>query len=175
MDYTDYSFATPLLSAGEHILWKGTPGKGHFFLPSDIFMIPFSIIWCGFAFFWEFGVISSGAPIFMAIFGLPFIAVGLYITVGRFLWKAYIRKNTAYVITNKKIIRKQGSRLDTLEKSAIMNTDARLYADGNGTIILNNTGAYYGNRYGRYSRPVPFILDNIPNVADAQRALASME
>ena len=138
-------------------------------------MIPFSLVWCGFAFFWEFGVISSGAPIFMAIFGLPFIAVGLYITVGRFLWKAYIRKRTAYVITNKKIIRKQGSRIDTLDKSAIMNTDARLYSDGNGTIILNNTGYYYGNqRYGR-SRPLPFILDNVPNAAAAQRALASME
>ena len=110
-----------------------------------------------------------------ALFGLPFIGVGLYITVGRFIWKVYIRKRTAYVITNKKIIRKQGSRIDTLDKSAIMNTDARLYADGNGTIILNNTGYYYGNRYYGHSRPMPFILDNVPNAAAAQQALASME
>lgn len=54
-----------------------------------------------------------------------------------------------------------------------MNTDIKFYDDGCGTIILNNT-AYYGRRrYGSY--PKPFILDNIPNVADAQRALASME
>jgi len=174
MDYTNYNFATPMMASDERILWKGTPGSGHFFLPSDLFMIPFSIVWCGFAFFWEFGVISSGAPIFMAVFGLPFIAVGLYITVGRFLWKAYLRKRTAYVITNKKIIRKQGSRIDTLEKTAIMNTDVRVYDNGNGTILLNSTGYYGSRRYG-YGRPVPFILDNIPNVADAQRALASME
>lgn len=174
MDYTDYSFATPLITAGEQILWKGVPGKGHLFLPSDLFMVPFSILWCGFAFFWEFGVISSGAPFFFALFGLPFIGVGLYITVGRFIWKVYIRKRTAYVITNRKIIRKQGSRIDTLEKSAIMNTDIKLYDDGHGTIILNNY-TYYSNRRHGYGRPLPFILDNIPNVAAAQQALASME
>lgn len=174
MDYTDYSFATPMITAGEQILWKGTPGKGHLFLPSDLFMIPFSIFWCGFAFFWEYMALSNGAPFFFALFGLPFIAVGLYITVGRFIWKAYIRKRTAYVITNRKIIRKQGSKVDTLEKSAIMNTDMKLYADGHGTIILNNY-TYYGNRRHGYGRPLPFILDNIPNVAAAQQALAIME
>ena len=174
MDYTDYSFATPLITAGEQILWKGTPGKAHLFLPSDLFMIPFSIFWCGFAFFWEFGVISSGAPFFFALFGLPFIGVGLYITVGRFIWKVYIRKRTAYVITNRKIIRKQGSRIDTLEKSAIMTTDIRLYDGGYGTITLNST-TYYSYRRHSYNRSTPFILDNIPNVTAAQQALASME
>lgn len=174
MDYIDYSFATPLITAGEQILWKGVPGKGHLFLPSDLFMVPFSILWCGFAFFWEFSVISSGAPFFFALFGLPFIAIGLYITVGRFIWKVYIRKRSAYVITNRKIIRRQGSRIDTLEKSAIMNTDMKLYTDGYGTIILNNY-TYYGNRRHGYGRPLPFILDNIPNVAAAQQALNSME
>ena len=84
-----------------------------------------------------------------------------------------MRRKTAYVITNRKIIRKQGANVDTLEKDAIMNTDIKFYDDGCGTIILNNT-AYYGRRrYGSY--PKPFILDNIPNVADTQRALASME
>ena len=92
MEYTDYNFAKPLITPDEHILWKGTPGTGHLFLPSDFFMIPFSILWCGFAFFWEYNVISSGAPFFFALFGLPFICVGLYITVGRFLWKAVLRK-----------------------------------------------------------------------------------
>ena len=173
MEYTDYGFVTPMLSAGEQILWKGTPGKGHLFLPSDIFMIPFSIFWCGFAFFWEFGVISSGNPVF-AFFGLPMIAVGFYITIGRFIWKVYIRKRTVYVITNKKIIRKQGTRLDTLEKSGILSTDVQLYADGNGTIIFNSNHYYSSRRHG-YNRPTPFILDNVPQVADVQRALASME
>lgn len=174
MDYQDYSFANPMLGPGEYVLWKGTPGKGHLLLPTDLFMIPFSILWCGFAFFWEFGVISSGAPFFFALFGLPFIGVGLYITVGRFIWKAYMRRKTAYVITNRKIIRKQGSNVDTLEKDAIMNTDIKFYDDGHGTIILNNY-TYYGNRRHGYGRPLPFILDNIPNVAAAQQALATME
>ena len=174
MDCTDYSFATPMITAGEQILWKGTPGKGHLFLPSDLFMIPFSIFWCGFAFFWEFTAITMGAPFFFALFGLPFIGVGLYITIGRFIWKIYIRKRTTYVITNRKIIRKQGSRIDTLEKSAIMTTDIRPYEGGYGTIMLNST-TYYSYRRHSYSRPMPFILDNIPNVTAAQQALASME
>jgi len=39
------------LTIGEHVLWKGRPGKGRLLSKIDIFLIPFSIVRCGFVFF----------------------------------------------------------------------------------------------------------------------------
>ena len=110
----EYSFCRPYLTAGETVLWRGKPGKGHLLTGQDIFMIPFSILWCGFAIFWEATVIRNGAPFFFTLWGIPFVCVGLYMVFGRFLWTAWIRKRTAYVITDQKILRARGNRVDML-------------------------------------------------------------
>ena len=43
----DYSFCKPYITAGEQILWRGTPGPGNLLTRSDFFLIPFSLFWCG--------------------------------------------------------------------------------------------------------------------------------
>ena len=83
MEYNDeYGFCRSYLTPGEAILWKGRPQKGHLITAQDILMIPFSLFWCSFAFFWTFSALKSGAPFPFALFGLPFVAVGLYLVFG---------------------------------------------------------------------------------------------
>ncbi|HEX2899453.1 MAG TPA: hypothetical protein VHS96_07010, partial [Bacteroidia bacterium] len=64
---------TPVLGAGEELVWTGRPKTGIVFRPSDAVMIPFSIVWCGFAIFWMVMATANGAPFFFTIFGIPFV------------------------------------------------------------------------------------------------------
>ena len=167
----DYSFARPYLAPGETILWRGKPEKGHLLGPQDVFMIPFSILWCGFAIFWFISALQAG---FFALFGVPFVCVGLYITVGRFIHTAMIRKKTAYVITTGKIIRKHGNRFDMLDAKTMPPIHVTARTDGTGTIRFGHSVYYRGRRsIDGYDHNV-FTLDNIPDVARVQQILHSI-
>lgn len=176
MDFNeDYSFSRPYIVPGESILWKGKPGKGHLFTAQDIFLIPFSILWFGFAIFWEYSAISEGAPFFFCLFGVPFLCVGLYITVGRFFWTAYIRKHTAYVITNKKIIRKRGRRIDLMDGKTLPPIHIHAFQDGNGTIQFGQIWYRNYDRSGWNRNDGMFSMENIPNVARVHQILTTMD
>lgn len=60
MNYDDYQFSRDYLTNGERMLWKGKPAKGHYLSSQDALLIPFSLVWGGFAIFWEFQVITFG-------------------------------------------------------------------------------------------------------------------
>ena len=71
------------LLAGERILWSGRPAGGLLLTERDVFLIPFSVFWCAFIAFWMTGALRGGVA--FAAFGLPFVALGLFFAVGRFL------------------------------------------------------------------------------------------
>ena len=93
------------LLPGERIVWSGQPAQGIIFGPRDLVLIPFSIVWGGFAIFWESLVLSKGnVPMFFALWGVPFVLVGLFLIFGRFLADAYVRSRTAYAITDRRVL-----------------------------------------------------------------------
>lgn len=101
----------PELLSGESILWAGQPNHRVVFHKEDVFLIPFSLLWGGFAIFWEAGVSGfggnnahSGAWTFGMIWGIPFALVGQYLIWGRFIYAAWKKKRTFYAATNRRVI-----------------------------------------------------------------------
>jgi hypothetical protein len=74
----------------------------------DWIMIPFSLLWGGFAIFWEAGVLGNwgGKPgsVFMDIWGIPFVVIGQYMIWGRFLHDQWLKRRTYYGVTNRRVL-----------------------------------------------------------------------
>lgn len=127
------------LDPNEKLIWTGQPKKGILFRTADIFLIPFSLLWCGFAIFWFTTALTSGAPFFFVLFGIPFVVVGLIFVFGRFIIDAKQRENTYYGITNDRIIIKSGVYKKTFKSLNIRTLSEIEYdekSDGVGTINI---------------------------------------
>ena len=134
------------LASNERLLWSGRPAQGIVFRSSDLLMIPFSLLWGGFAVFWEYSVVvTARAPFFFILWGIPFVGVGLYMIFGRFFLDARQRANTVYGVTNQRVIIVSGL-LTTKTKSLNLRTLSDLSLDeksnGGGSVSFGpSTGA----------------------------------
>jgi hypothetical protein len=139
------------LLTGERILWSGTPAQGLLLTGRDWLLIPFSLIWCGFAVFWETTVAATQAPIFFQLWGIPFVLIGLYFVAGRFLVDAWLRSQTFYAVTNERVLI---ARIGPFGKFTAMSLDRMPDAslserpDGRGTIRFGQQRPFWGNRGG---------------------------
>ena len=163
----------PYLGTDEYVIWTGKPEKGHLLEKSDIFTIPFSVVWCSFAFFWTFGT-RDFFPFLIP--GLLFVSAGLYLVFGRFIHKAVINKNTFYAITDKKIIRKVGSKVDMLDRGSLPMISVKMNRDGTGTVSFGDESPApdrFARRsgYSIYPGAGPLQLSNIADPMRVQRIL----
>lgn len=145
VSYLEPSPVTLELAAGEKLLWSGRPKQGIVFRASDAFLIPFSLLWAGFAVFWEFSVVTSGGPVFFTLWGLPFLVVGAYFTIGRFFVDAYIRANTYYGLTNERAILISGllnRQVKSINARTMSDVTLIQQSDGSGTITFGSMPPY---------------------------------
>ena len=130
------------LGPDEHLIWSGIPRQGLVLRPSDAFMIPFSLMWGGFAFFWEVTAVAQGSGLFFALWGIPFVLVGIYMIVGRFFADARIRANTSYGLTNRRVIIISGlfsKSSQSLPLGNLQEVSLREFAGDLGTIRLGRS------------------------------------
>jgi hypothetical protein len=154
------------LGPDERLLWAGRPRLGFIMRRSDVFFIPFSIMWGGFAIFWETMVIVQGAPWFFALWGLPFILVGLYMIFGRFLGDAWERSRIYYGVTSERVIIISGwpSRsVHSLNIDTLAEISFSERANGRGTITFGSMPPMYrwfgGSGWPGSAYPVAPSLD----------------
>lgn len=140
------------LLPGERMLWKGKPCKGLIFRPIEAFLIPFRLLWGGFAVFWNFGVWSTDQNISalpFKLFGLPFIIAGLYITFGRFLIDMRLRRRLQYAVTDRRVlIYKRGgsSTSKSVDIKRLPSIELNQRSDGSGTIRFGAAMSLFNGR-----------------------------
>lgn len=89
-----------LLDDNEVILWQGHPVPGVRLEWTSAFHPFFFTFFTGFSMFWM--VMASAAPGPFWMFGLIFFGVGSYNLFGIHFWRARLRRQTFYTLTNKR-------------------------------------------------------------------------
>jgi hypothetical protein len=136
------------LSPSETLLWAGRPRQGFVLRAADAFLIPFSLLWGGFAIFWEVGVLSSGVEgaWFVALFGIPFVLIGLHMMFGRFWVDVRQRAATLYGVTSERVVIVSGvfaRQVKSLSIDTLTDVSLTERGDGAGTITFGSIPPFY--------------------------------
>jgi len=139
------------LQRSEQVLWQGRPNSDRWFYPQDILAIPFSVMWCGFAIFWEASALSRAgtrATVFFPLWGIPFVCIGLYMLIGRFFVRHWMLSGTVYALTDRRALTItpgfRGQRhVNSVWLGSFPPVQKRIGSDGRGTIRIGTfpTGA----------------------------------
>jgi hypothetical protein len=149
-------FQSYLLTA-ERVLWSGQPKQGLALSGKDALLIPFSLLWGGFAFAWNAGVwfapfgddTGAGSGLFFKLWGLPFLVVGIYLIFGRFLHDAYLRKQLVYAVSDRRVMILRGARFSSLDVNRLPRLDLDEHRDGTGTLAFESgPSMFLGGRQG---------------------------
>ena len=175
-----------LLLDGEKLLWDGRPVVLDFCLRGSLLFVPFSLLWCGFAIFWEASVLNEHADTFFALWGVPFVLLGLYMVAGRFVVAYVEARHTFYAVTDQRVLivgGVLGRRVTSLSLTDLGPVRLEQGRSGTGTITFGG-GAPLGFRFPA-GRPVagatagPPALVAIPGAASVygllDRARISVE
>jgi hypothetical protein len=154
------------LLPGETIHWYGKPNPWVLFTAGDSFLIPFSFLCGAFGFYWEYTTfnlesqILSGGP-FTYLYpatGIPVVLVALYLMIGRFFYKFWLKTKTTYAVSNKRLmvitlgrVRKERFQFLNHIKMIRKSVDKK----GAGSLTFGDLG-----RGGMFTNAGIFLVDN---------------
>ena len=127
---------TRKLDPREDLLRWGRPPRGMMLRRADLLLIPFSLMWGGFAFYGEWDIFTAGGPWSMAVFLVPFVLIGLYLIAGRFVHDAWRRGRTYYGVTNHRILILEPSSTKSIDLGQLGQMRMDESADGSGSLVF---------------------------------------
>lgn len=171
-------FCRSQMAPDEYVLWSGRPEKNGIFMSgAEAFALLFSVVWTVLACYmirtflidFRFGIAS--------ILPLIFPVVGIGLIVSQIRKALILRNHTDYVITNKRIYRLMGKRMDNFSASVTVGYETKYHRNGNATIsfpmAIDPTKGK--TRVAGQTLPRCFTINNIAEVDRVQQALSRME
>ena len=126
------------LQTDERILWIGNPIPGLSFTYADIFLIPFGLIFALVPAMRVLKRLADGpVDLFSLLFALPFIVVGLILSIGRPIFNMFWKRNVFYAVTEKRALTMfRGRKSRSIPISDDMNIGKYVRKDGSGIITI---------------------------------------
>lgn len=165
-----------LLAEGEEILWQGRPDDKvlwsdlvHLHTAFGLFFTLFSLFWMAMA--WKMGNVTPGGGVFSGLslfplFGLPFLAIGLYTLIGRIFFDSVRRRGTFYTLTSRAAyVATQIKGKRELKRYSLLDDVRPRLEDGDpGSVFFSTvTTVYHGRKRGMVSNvSTPIGFRRIP-------------
>lgn len=111
----EYGRHSPVLAAGEAILWHGKPKRSSFIATRSLTLLPIAIIWLCFDSVFLIQAFTGNGPWFLVPFMLLHL-MPVWIWLGNVITARRQWQNTCYYVTNRRIIVRSGV-LATNERS----------------------------------------------------------
>lgn len=142
----------PELARDERLLWSGMPRQGLRWRAGDWVALPFTVFWLYMVMFGtsRHGIQTDQPPLYLRPEGIPFVLVGVYMLVGRFLVDWYQRTRTYYGLTDQRVIILDGlfnRQVKSLTLATLSDITLSARSDGNGTITFGpgtSTSSWFG-------------------------------
>ena len=114
---------------------------------------------------WEAMVLKSDGPVFMKLWGIPFVLIGLYLIVGRFFHDAWRRGRTTYAVTSERIVIRCGGSEKSIPLRTLAEFSLRARGDGSGSIQFGSSplGAWSSTGLGWPGWPTLPGFEDIPD------------
>ena len=162
------------LESGERILWIEQPIPRYFTAMSTGAFL-FAIPWTAFAVFWMYGVsgfkmpdFSKGGSGFFALFGLPFVLVGIAMLSSPL--RSYRKAlGTVYVITDRRAITFDAGWTTTIRSyppDKLRNIHRTEKRDGTGHVVFGDQPVWSGSEGGLQSLGLGFLNIRDPKTVE---------
>ena len=132
---------------GKDLIWTGRPVQGFRFGKQDFFLIPFSLFWCAFVAVWETMAIVMDAGWLFILWGVPFILIGVYMLIGRFVHDRWYRKYTFYGLTPTTLLVQHPRKLERFLLSDLQSLDVQEGRNNRGSLSFSTRGAVKSQQY----------------------------
>ncbi|MBR6826181.1 MAG: hypothetical protein IKM59_06495 [Oscillospiraceae bacterium] len=170
-------FCRPQMGGDEYVLWHGCPSKqGRLLSGTELRIFLFCILWTvlGTAMAIAFIVIEPDPTTFVV---LLFPVIGGFLIATQLRRLLCLRNHTEYVITNKRLYRRMGKKVDSYAACMTQGFQIQYHPNGNATIrfpmiVDPGAGTMRSRREGEIYQYVALI--NIEDPDRVEQALVNM-